>query len=211
MGWQSLFKLKQAGKLNDVQSAYWTIPQPVEELYHTANDPWELKNLANDPQHQDRLARMRQATLNKMREIGDTGLVPESMYESISQDSTVYNYVHDSDFPYDDVLNTALVAGDGGRGVVRELQAAMKHDHPVMRYWGATGCTIQGEAAKVATDALEKLLEDPSPAVRVAAAEALYVLGERKTGFDGLIEILKLTDDSVVFLLEALNITECWA
>ena len=30
VGWQSLFKLKQAGELNDVQSAYWTIPQPVE-------------------------------------------------------------------------------------------------------------------------------------------------------------------------------------
>ena len=83
VSWQSLLKLKQAGKLNDVQSAYWTIPQPVEELYHTAQDPWELNNLVNAPKHQDRLARMRDAALNKMREIGDTGLVPEAMYEGI--------------------------------------------------------------------------------------------------------------------------------
>jgi hypothetical protein len=83
----------------------------------------------------------------------------------------------------------------------------MKHDHPVMRYWGATGCTIQGEAAAPARSQLRKLLEDPSPSVRVAAAEALCVLGDKKTGFDGLIDILKETEDPVVSL-EALNVTQ---
>jgi arylsulfatase A-like enzyme len=206
-GWQSLYKLKQAGELNDVQSAYWEIPQPVEELYHTASDPWELKNLANDPKHQDRLVRMRNATLSKMREIGDTGLVPESMYEGISKDSTVYEYVHSRDFPYEDVLQTALVAGNGGAGVLGELRAAMNHDHPVVRYWGATGCTIQGQVAAEATSQLKKLLGDSSPSVRLAAAEALYVLGEKQTGFDALIDLLSETDDPVVSL-EALNITQ---
>ena len=206
-GWQSLYKLKQAGELTDVQSGYWAIPQPVEELYHTANDPWELNNLVNDPKHQDRLARMRSATLNKMREIGDTGLVPESMYEGISKDSTVYEYVHSGDFPYEDVLRTALTAGDGGAGVLRKLRAAMNHEHPVVRYWGATGCTIQGQAAAKATRQLKKLLNDSSPSVRTAAAEALYVLGEKQAGFDALIDVLKETDDPVVSL-EALNITQ---
>lgn len=207
VGWQSLFRLKQAGKLNDVQSAYWTIPQPAEELYHTEQDPWELNNLANDPSHRERLDRMRSAMLNKMREIGDTGLVPESMYETISKDSTVYQYVHDDQFPYEDVLQTALAAGDGRDGILEKLNAAMTHDSPVMRYWGATGCTIQGAEAAPAIGQLKKLMKDPSPSVRVAAVEALYVLGDKKTGFDGLIDILKETKDPVV-ALEALNITQ---
>jgi hypothetical protein len=183
------------------------MPQPTEELYHTEQDPWELNNLVNDPEHQDRLALMRGATLDKMREIGDTGLVPESMYESLSKDGTVYDYVHNKDFPYEEVLQIALAAGDGGSGVLQKLRAAMKHDHPVMRYWGATGCTIQGEAAAAAMSQLKKLLEDPSPSVCVAADEALYVLGDKQTGFNGLIDILKETDDPVVSL-EALNITQ---
>lgn len=207
VGWQSLFRLKQAGKLNDVQSAYWSIPQPVEELYHTEKDPWELKNLANDPKHQKRLARMREATLDKMREIGDTGLVPESMYEGISKDSTVYDYVHNDDFPYEDVLGTALAAADGGDGVLQKLHAAMAHDHPVMRYWGATGCTIQGETSVEGRSQLKKLLKDSSPSVRLAAAEALYAVGDKETGFAGLIDILKTTEDPVVSL-DALNITQ---
>jgi len=207
VGWQSLYKLKQAGELSDVQSAYWTMPQPVEELYHTAEDPWELNNLASDPKHADRLARMRNATLNKMREIGDTGVVPESMYEGISKDSTVYDYVHNEDFPYEEVLQLALAAGDGGTGVLEKLTAAMQHEHPVIRYWGATGCTIQGDVAAAAASQLRKLLEDASPSVRVAAAEALYAIGDKQEGFDGLLEVLKETKDPVVSL-EALNITQ---
>ena len=45
----------------------------------------ELRLLS--PKYRDRLTRMRNATLAKMREIGDTGLVPESMYENISKTS----------------------------------------------------------------------------------------------------------------------------
>ena len=207
VGWQSVFKLRQAGELNDVQSAYWKTPQPVEELYHTAEDPWELHNLASDPRHQKRLAEMRKATLDKMREIRDTGLVPESMYEGISKESTVYEFVHDKDFPYEEVLDAALSAANGGDAVLQKLRTAMQHDHPVVRYWGATGCTIQGEAAATTTNQLRTLLEDRSPSVRLASAEALYVLGDRKTGFAALIDILQTTEDPVVSL-EALNITQ---
>ncbi len=207
VGWQSVYKLKQAGKLNDVQSAYWTTPQPVEELYHTAKDPWELKNLANDPKHQERLARMREATLNKMREIGDTGLVPESMYEGISKGGTVYDYVHNRNFPYEDVLQIALTAGDGGRSAGAKLNAALNHKHPVMRYWGATGFTIKQEADASEIEQLRGLLSDVSPSVRVAAAEALLAVGDKRKGLDGLIQILKETHDAVV-ALETLNITQ---
>lgn len=77
----------------------------------------------------------------------------------------------------------------------------------MIRYWGAVGCTIQGEAAAKAMNPLKKLLSDSSPSVRVAAAEALYVLGEKEAGFQGLIKILQETKDPVV-ALEAMNITQ---
>ena len=207
VGWQSLYKLKQAGALNEIQSAYWNEPQPVEELYHTASDPWELKNLANDPQHRERLVRMRNATLDKMREIGDTGIVPESMYEGISKDGTVYGYVHSKEFPYEAVLNTAMAAGDGGSEATKMLHDAMGHEHPVIRYWAATGCTIRKASDDRTISRLKEMLKDTSPSVRLAAAEALYASGEEQTGFAGLLEILNQTKDPVL-ALEALNITQ---
>ena len=83
----------------------------------------------------------------------------------------------------------------------------MKHDHPVIRYWGALGCTIRGESAKAAAGQLTKLLNDPVPAVRVAAAEALAVQGDTGTGVKGLVTVLRETSDAVV-ALEVLNIAE---
>ncbi|MEO1614949.1 MAG: sulfatase-like hydrolase/transferase [Planctomycetota bacterium] len=207
IGWQSLLKLKKSGSLNDVQSAYWTVPQPAVEFYHTASDPWELNNLADDPEHQDRLQQMRLALLDKMREIRDTGLVPESMYTDISKDSTVYEYVHDEAFPYDEVLDTALTAGYGDKGFLKTLRAAMKHEHPVIRYWGATGCNIHAEDASKLQGLLKRLLKDEVPAVQLAAAEALFAIGEKEAGFDHIIELLSSTKDPVV-ALEALNATQ---
>ena len=83
----------------------------------------------------------------------------------------------------------------------------LSHDHPVIRYWGAIGCIVQAEKASAATNQLRKLLDDDTEAVRVAAAQALYVSGEKEAGFDGLVAILKGTKDPVV-ALEALNATQ---
>ena len=205
VGWQSVFRLRQSGGLNDLQSAYWNVPQPVEELYCTEDDPWELRNLVDDPQHKARLVQMRTATLNKMREIADTGIVPESMYEGISADDTVHGFVNAPDFPYHDVLRAALNAGDGRSEP--ELKAALNHSHPVMRYWGATGCTIQKRSDPDTVTRLKELLNDKSPSVRLAAAEALHVAGQKDAGFDAITRILTTTRDSVV-ALEALNLTQ---
>jgi len=67
------------GKLVDGQKNWFAAVKPIEELYDTANDPWELANLADSPQYADRLARMREATEEWQQEIGDLGMVPEAV------------------------------------------------------------------------------------------------------------------------------------
>ena len=205
VGWQSFYALQQQGKTSPEQSSFWNVPQPVEELYDTQADPWEVKNLAKDPKHKKLLNKMRQATLKKMREIRDTGLVPESMYNELSAKGTVFDYVHDKKFPYNEVLRLALVAGDGNPKALPKLQKAMQSDHPVIRYWGALGCTIRGKGAKAAAAELKELQNDPVAAVRVAAAEALAAQGDKAAGIMGLTDILNDTKDDMV-ALEAMNI-----
>ena len=56
--WEEAFK---AGECNEVQSRLWN-SKPVEELYDTENDPWEVNNLAGDPAYSERLASMREAS-----------------------------------------------------------------------------------------------------------------------------------------------------
>ncbi len=72
-------RLAAAGRLHSGQQNWFQAPKLIEELYDTRKDPWELNNLAEDPQYAERLARMRDATESFQQRLGDTGLVPEAV------------------------------------------------------------------------------------------------------------------------------------
>lgn len=72
-------RLAAADRLVGGQKNWFRVPKPVEELYDTERDPWELNNLASLPQYQQRLSRMRRATEQFQERIGDKGLVPEAV------------------------------------------------------------------------------------------------------------------------------------
>ncbi len=57
---QSLWRRQEAGTLSPA-AAQWFEPRPPEALYDLSSDPWELDNLADDPEHLAALTRMRMA------------------------------------------------------------------------------------------------------------------------------------------------------
>ena len=75
----------EKGKLNDLQQKLLLSPtRAKEELYDLKNDPWELNNLVEDPDHSKTLQEMRK-TLNRwIRDTGDLGqnVEPMKMYDS---------------------------------------------------------------------------------------------------------------------------------
>ncbi len=79
-------KAAAEGTLTAAQKPWMAATKPIEELYDTETDPWELVNLAEDPQYSDRLARMREATETWEISIGDLGFIPEPvlMFEMFS-------------------------------------------------------------------------------------------------------------------------------
>jgi arylsulfatase A-like enzyme len=72
-----LWRLREAGELNEVQRQYFEAPRPVEELYDTEADPHEVVNLAGDPAHEDVLLRMRAAFDGYMDRTEDLSRVSE--------------------------------------------------------------------------------------------------------------------------------------
>lgn len=74
---QSLLANRMAGQLNDAQAQWFRKRKPPEELFDTETDPHELINLADLPEHAERLARMREATDEWLARVGDLGDVPE--------------------------------------------------------------------------------------------------------------------------------------
>ena len=76
--WNLVKQLYREGKLNPVQSLFPGESKPIEELFDLQADPHEVKNLAADPSHQDRLIAMRKLLDGWLAEVGDKGEIMEN-------------------------------------------------------------------------------------------------------------------------------------
>ena len=187
--WENAFR---AGTTTELQSRYF-LPKPVEELYDTENDPWEINNLAGDPKYSEVLYRMRKALSDWQREIKDAGLVPESQYENLAGGNSMYDYMHSEACPFESLLEGAEMATLARPEDLGILVGYLRDGNSVLRYWGATGLLILKEAAKPALPDLAKAAKDQSGAVAVLATEALYGLGEKGKAIEAYINVLKDT------------------
>lgn len=74
-----LLELKEDSLLNEAQER-WFVPKGREELYDCILDPFNMNNLANDPEHLEKLNEMRLARLKHIQKNPDLGLIPEGQF-----------------------------------------------------------------------------------------------------------------------------------
>ncbi|MEI8020568.1 MAG: sulfatase [Schlesneria sp.] len=80
-----LRELHEKGQLEPLsEQVLFSATRPHEELYDLRNDPYEIRNLADDSSHQATLIELRQRLDRWVEETGDRGRQPESqaMYDS---------------------------------------------------------------------------------------------------------------------------------
>ena len=179
--WERMFR---EGKLNDAQSAFWK-PKPAEELYDLQTDRDEVRNLAALPEHSAVLQKLRDALRDNEIRIRDVGLLPEGEMHRRSAGSTPYDMAHDeAKFPFERIYAAAQLASINKDSDTPALIAALSDADSGVRYWAVIAFLIRdknaGDAMKPPHYKLGKLLEDPAPEVRIAAAELLV----RKGGVD---------------------------
>lgn len=85
----ALRRCHKDGKLNDVQKLLFRAVRPPEELYDLHADPFEIHNLAEDPEYTDKLKELRGRLDDWMHRTGDQGRTPESS-EMFDSDMAVY-------------------------------------------------------------------------------------------------------------------------
>ena len=175
------FDLYKAGKTTEAQSIFWRTPKAPEELYDLTTDADEVKNLASSPQHQEILAKLRQAQADLATRIRDVGLLPEGEIHSRSTGSVPYTMGHeDAKYPFARIFATASLASSLKPDALPQLRQAFKDSDSAVRYWAAMGVLMRGKDAVVtARPELQKSLSDAAPAVRVVAAQALGQHGDK--------------------------------
>lgn len=75
---QALHEYDSLGQLNEQQALWFQNSKPEEELYDLENDPYELNNLAENPEYQDKLTELRQKLVEWQEKYGDKGFIPET-------------------------------------------------------------------------------------------------------------------------------------
>lgn len=99
----------KAGKCNETQRVFWNT-KPVEELYNLENDPWEIHNLAFDPEYKDVLMRMRTALTGWISSVKDVGLIPEPDYDVYAGEKSMYDYMRSSACPFNELVKASELA-----------------------------------------------------------------------------------------------------
>ncbi|MEM6999780.1 MAG: sulfatase [Pseudomonadota bacterium] len=74
-----LWRAHEQGQLTAQQQFYFDAPRPVEELYDTQTDPYEVVNLVGDPDYADPLSRLRAAMDNWLQRVGDMSRLAEAV------------------------------------------------------------------------------------------------------------------------------------
>lgn len=188
-------KLYDEGRLKPPMTQFWET-KPFEELYDLETDRWEVKNLAQSPEHQEKLKELRAATIDWMKEVHDVGILPEDELHRRSEGSTPYDMArNEASYPMERVLEAALSASEGyGTGTQPSLRSALLRDpDSAVRYWAILGILMRGKpAVSEHSAALRAALKDTSPSVRIAAAEALGRYGEGSDVTDALDTLIGL-------------------
>jgi len=195
------------GKLNEAQAHFWQ-QKPAEELYDLVNDPDEVHNLASSPEHEPVLLRLRSAQQDLALRIRDVGFLPEGEIHRRSASSTPYEMGHDpSKYPLERIMATAEQASSLKPEAQSELVAALTDPDSAVRYWGALGLLMRTPSA-FERAAWQKALRDPSPYVRIVAAEGLGRFGTPEDvdlALPVLLELADPTQHGVYSAIAALN------
>jgi len=177
------------GKTNAVTGAFFR-PKPVEQLFDCQADPDNVNNLAGNPAHAERLARMRNILKERQMTLHDCGFLPEGtlVQRAKKYQTTIYELIRNPK-RYDqrgymeaaDLANFALPAD------LPNLVKLLNSSDEGYRYWGVIGCiqldrhAATPEVLKIMENLIKTDVKDEQTLdVRVTAALYLCMIEHQK-------------------------------
>jgi N-sulfoglucosamine sulfohydrolase len=186
-GWVGYQNAYKAGKLEGYHKALWEASGTAEQLYDLEADPWEMSNLAVDPAHAEQLAALRERLKVTMKNVKDTGLVPEPLFQDLAGNSTIAGYVQGDRFDLGKITDLAFTATEMDLRNLSRLKEAIASSDPTERYWGVVGLRLLGEKANAEAPTVLPFLKDKHAGIRTTAAQALHAMGKRDIAAEALV------------------------
>jgi uncharacterized sulfatase len=157
------------------------------------------------------IVRMREALSEWQLRIRDLGFLPEGEIHSRAGDASPYEMGHDDyRYPLQRVMAMAQAAPPPvGVWPEEPLRSGFRDSDSAVRYWAATGALIRKEnGLRAFHRELSEALRDPSPYVRIVAAETLGRFGtegEAQRALSALLDLASLDRNNLYVSMMALN------
>ena len=168
--WKTLYN---DGKLNAKQRQFFE-PRSPEGLYNIAQDPHEVNDLSESPEHQKILLMMRKKLQQKLVAMPDLSFYPEPyLLEHAIENPVAFGQKNHTEIKeLIAIADLNLLSFDSAQAKIKQ---ALTNDNPWKRYWGLVVCTTFGEKAKTFTPQIKNLMyHDNENIVRIRAAEYLF-------------------------------------
>ena len=187
---------RKAGALPPGASWFARTSRPADELYDITADADELDSVAHDTRHGADLERLRGTLRRWMRETKDTGILPEPILrreaEAAGSEWAIFHPKTAADAAaaearYDTILAVAWDVAESRDA--EHFSARLTDTDPAIRFWAVAGTGWAAKRGGVSTSALQPLLSDADPAVRIAAANWLVSCGT-PTATDAALAVL---------------------
>jgi arylsulfatase A-like enzyme len=197
-------ELLKSGKLNELQARFYQPTRPAEELYDLENDPFEINNLASNPNYKMELVGLRAQLYSWMAETNDPGLIPEPYLEELGK-KYGNKYTAMKQPEYADIQNRLIqIIEAGEKQNISVLLGAINSKEPSERYWATTWLGVNKVGSS--RDKVKTLTTDKDPSVRIAANLALYKIDP---GFDPIPALSKeVSHKNLIVGMYAMNAIE---
>ena len=177
LAYQEWWELFQSGELNEIQGQFFR-PRPPEQLFDLEHDPHELQNLVDDSAYTEILNDMRSSLSNKVKDINDLSMFPESMLLEEAFEDPVSFGRNNAD-RIERLIETADLSLHDFNSVRPEIDLALDAEDPWQRYWALIVLSAFGEQANSFVQRAYHIAQnDEENLVRLRAIEFLALIGQ---------------------------------
>lgn len=175
LAYQQWWDLFREGELDRIQSFFYQ-PRAPEELFDVEADPYETRNLAEDPAYEEKLKEMWARLNNRLEKMPDLSFYPEFYLVNNAFDNPVlFGQTHQDQIKkYIEIADLSLLRYEEAKPGIEE---SLNAEDPWERYWGLIVCSCFGKDALDFIAKAEQMSEnDPELIIRVRAAEFLGLI-----------------------------------
>ncbi|MGJ8657928.1 MAG: sulfatase-like hydrolase/transferase [Akkermansiaceae bacterium] len=180
LAYKELRKLYQAGKLNDTQKSFFMKKSP-EAIYDLEADPYELTNLADDPNYKTKVREMRSELTAYLKKKNDLSFIPENILidsylnHPIEMGKSKHEYISS-------LIDLADLQLESFETAKPKLLEGLKSEDDLTRYWASITATYFAQINKQSDDftlaVREQLKNEQHLLVKTRLAEYLAHIGD---------------------------------